>query len=90
MQSNESKHFNITLKEDEIVTFDTNIEQPAILLKVIATANATIVDALTAATGRDDIIDILVEETSALLNQIKEYGLSKNKENEGGETDESN
>ena len=90
MQSNESKHFNITLKEDEIVTFDTNIEQPAILLKVIATANATIVDALTAATGRDDIIDILVEETSALLNQIKEDGLSKTKENEGGETDESN
>ena len=90
MQSNESKHFNITLKEDEIVTFDTNIEQPAILLKVIATANATIVDALTAATGRDDIIDILVEETSTLLNQIKEDGLSKTKENEGGETDESN
>ena len=90
MQSNESKHFNITLNEDEIVTFDTNIEQPAILLKVIATANATIVDALTAATGRDDIIDILVEETSALLNQIKEDGLSKTKENEGGETDESN
>lgn len=90
MQSNESKHFNITLKEDEIVTFDTNIEQPAILLKVIATANATIVDALTAATGRDDIIDILVEETSALLNQIKEDGLSKTKEDKGGETDESN
>ena len=90
MQSNENKYFNITLKEDEILTFDTNIEQPAILLKVIATANATIVDALTAATGRDDIIDILVEETSALLNQIKEDGLSKTKEDEGGETDESN
>ena len=90
MKSKEKKYFNITLKEDEIVTFDTNIEQPAILLKVIATANATIVDALTAATGRDDIIDILVEETSALLNQIKEDGLSKTKENEGGETDESN
>lgn len=83
MQSNENKYFNITLKEDEILTFDTNIEQPAILLKVIATANATIVDALTAATGRDDIIDILVEETSALLNQIKEDGLSKTKEDEG-------
>ena len=90
MKSKEKKYFNITLKEDEIVTFDTNIEQPAILLKVIATANATIVDALTAATGRDDIIDILVEETSALLNQIKEDGLSKTKENDGGETDESN
>ena len=90
MQLNESKHFNITLKEDEIVTFDTNIEQPAILLKVIATANATIVDALTAATGRDDIIDILVEETSALLNQIKEAELNETKKDEGGETDESN
>ena len=83
MQSNENKYFNITLKEDEILTFDTNIEQPVTLLKVIATANATIVDALTAATGRDDIIDILVEETSALLNQIKEDGLSKTKEDEG-------
>lgn len=90
MQSNESKHFNITLKENEIVTFDTNIEQPAILLKVIATANATIVHALTEATGRDDIIDILVEETSALLNQIKEDKLNETKEDEGGETDESN
>ena len=90
MQSNEKKHFNITLKEDEIVTFDTNIEQPAILLKVIATANAAIVYALTKATGRDDIIDILVQETSALLNQIKEDELSKTKEDEGGETDESN
>ena len=83
MKSKEKKHFNITLKEDEIVTFDTNIEQPAILLKVIATANATIVDALTAATGRDDIIDILVEETSALLNQIKEAELNETKEDEG-------
>ena len=90
MQSNESKHFNITLKEDEIVTFDTNIEQPAILLKVIATANATIVDALTEATGRDDIIDILVEETSVVLNKIKEAESNETKEDEGGETDESN
>lgn len=90
MQSNESKHFNITLKENEIVTFDTNIEQPAVLLKVIATANATIVHALTEATGRDDIIDILVEETAALLKQIKEDELSETKEDEGGETDESN
>ena len=38
MQSNENKYFNITLKEDEILTFDTNIEQPVTLLKVIATA----------------------------------------------------
>ena len=90
MQSNENKHFNITLKEDEIVTFDTNIEQPNILLKVIATANATIVNALTEATGRDDIIDILVEETSAVLKQMKEYESDEIEENEGGETDESN
>ena len=90
MKSNENKYFNITLKEDEIVTFDTNIEQPNILLKVIATANATIINALTETTGRDDIIDILVQETSALLNQIKEDELSKTKEDEGGETDESN
>ena len=90
MQSNENKYFNITLKEDEIVTFDTNIEQPVTLLKVIATANATIVHALTKATGRDDIIDILVEETSLALKKIKEAELSKTKEDEGGETDESN
>lgn len=90
MQSNENKYFNITLKEDEILTFDTNIEQPVTLLKVIAVANATIVDALTAATGRDDIIDILVEETSAALNKIKEAELNETKEDEGGETDESN
>ena len=83
MQSNESKHFNITLDEENIVTFDTNIEQPNTLLKVIATANATIVNALTETTGRDDIIDILVQETSALLNQIKEDELSKTKEDEG-------
>ena len=85
MKSKEKKYFNITLKEDEIVTFDTNIEQPNILLKVIATANATIVDALTKATGSDDIIDILVKETFAALETLKEM-----QEDEGGETDESN
>ena len=90
MQSNEKKYFNITLKEDKILTFDTNIEQPVTLLKVIATVNATIVDALTETTGRDDIIDILVQETSVALKQMKEYESDKIEEDEGGETDESN
>ena len=72
MQSNEKKYFNIMLNEEEILTFDTNIEQPAILLKVIATANAAVIVALTKATGRDDIIDILEKETAELLKQIKE------------------
>lgn len=90
MQSNESKYFNITLKEDEILTFDTNIEQPNTLFKVIATVNATIVDALTKTTGRDDIIDILVKETAAALKQMKEYESDEIEEGEGGETNESN
>ncbi len=90
MQSNESKHFNITLNEDEILTFDTNIEQPVILLKVIAAANAIIVDALTKTTGRDDIIDILVQETAEALKQMKEYKSDEIEGNEGGETNESN
>jgi len=90
MQSSEKKHFNITLKEENIVTFDTNIEQPNTLLKVIATANATIINALTETTGRDDIIDILVQETSAVLKQMKEYESDEIEENESGETDESN
>ena len=90
MQSNENKYFNITLKEENIVTFDTNIEQPNTLLKVIVTANATIINALTETTGRDDIIDILVKETSVALKQIKEYESDEIEENEGGETDESN
>ena len=90
MQSKEKKYFNITLKEDGILTFDTNIEQPNILLKVIATANATIVDALTVATGRDDSIDILVEATSEALKQMEEYKSDETEGNEGGGTDESN
>ena len=83
MQSNENKYFNITLKEDEIVTFDTNIKQPSTLLKVIATANAIVIDDLTVTTGRDDIIDILVTVTSVALNKIKEDELSKTKEDKG-------
>ena len=90
MQSNESKYFNITLKEDEIVTFDTNIKQSGTLLKVIATANATVITALTKATGRDDIFDILVQEASVALKQMEEYKSDEIEENEGGETDESN
>ena len=83
MQSNEKKYFNITLEEENIVTFDTNIEQPNTLLKVIATANATIVYALTETTGRDDIIDILVQETAEALKQMKEYESCEIEENEG-------
>ena len=83
MQSNEEKYFNITLEEENIVTFDTNIEQPNTLLKVIATANATIVYALTETTGRDDIIDILVQETAEALKQMKEYESCEIEENEG-------
>lgn len=83
MQLNEKKYFNITLEEENIVTFDTNIEQPNTLLKVIATANATIVHALTETTGRDDIIDILVQETAVALKQMKEYESDEIEENGG-------
>ena len=85
MQSNESKYFNITLKEDEIVSFDTNIKQSGTLLKVIATANAATINILTEASGRDDIFEMLFKET---LNTLEE--LKKMQEDEGGETDESN
>ena len=85
MKSKEKKYFNITLKEDEIVTFDTNIEQPAILLKVIATANAATINILTEASGRDDIFEMLFKETLETLKELK-----KMQEDEGGETDESN
>lgn len=85
MKSKEKKHFNITLNEDEIVTFDTDIQQSGTLLKVIATANAATINILTEASGRDDIFEMLFKET---LETLKE--LSKIQEEEGGETDESN
>lgn len=85
MKSKEKKYFNITLKEDEIVTFDTNIKQSGTLLKVIATANAATINILTEASGRDDIFEMLFKETLETLQELK-----KIQEDEGGETDESN
>ena len=85
MKSKEKKHFNITLKEDDIVTFDTNIQQSGTLLKVIATANAATINILTEASGRDDIFEMLFKETLETLKELK-----KMQEDEGGETDESN
>ena len=85
MKSKEKKYFNITLKEDEIVTFDTNIKQSGTLLKVIATANAATINILTEASGRDDIFEMLFKETLDTLDELK-----KMQEDEGGETDESN
>ena len=82
MQSNEKKYFNIMLSEDEIITFDTNIEQSGTLLKVIATANAATINILTEATGREDIADMLVQATLVALDDIQKT--------EGGEADESN
>ena len=71
MKSKEKKHFNITLNEDEIVTFDTDIQQSDTLLKVIATANAATINILTEASGRDDIFEILFKETLETLNELK-------------------
>ena len=85
MKSKEKKHFNITLKEDEIVTFDTNIKQSGTLLKVIAAANAATINILTEASGRDDIFEMLFKETLGALKTLNEM-----QEDEGGETDESN
>ena len=85
MKSKEKKHFNITLEEDKIVTFDTNIKRPNTLLKVIATANAATINILTEASGRDDIFEMLFKETLETLKELK-----KMQEDEGGETDESN
>lgn len=84
MKSKEKKHFNITLKEDEIVTFDTDIQQSGTLLKVIATANAATINILTEASGRDDIFEMLFKETLETLEELKKM------QEEGGETDESN
>ena len=88
MKSKEKKYFNITLKEDDIVTFDTNIKQSVTLLKAIATANAAIINILTEATGIDDVVEILSQETLAALEKLE--ALNKMQEYEGGETDESN
>lgn len=82
MQSNEKKHFNIMLNEEDILTYDTNITKNDTLLKVIATTNAATINLLTEATGRDDVALILVHETLVALSKIRE--------DEGGETDESN
>ena len=71
MKSKEKKHFNITLKEDEIVTVDTDIQQSGTLLKVIATANAATINILTEASGRDDIFEMLFKETLETLKELK-------------------
>ena len=80
MPSKEKQHFNITLDENNIVRFDTDIAKANVLMKVIATANAATIDILTQATGRDDIADILIHETEVALIEMQK----------GGETDESN
>lgn len=80
MPSKEKQHFNITLDENDIVRFDTDITQADVLIKVIATANAATIDILTQATGRDDIADILIHETEVAFEEMKK----------GGEADESN
>lgn len=80
MPSKEKQHFNITLDENDIVRFDTDIAKADILIKVIATANAATIDILTQATGRDDIADILIHETEVAFEEMKK----------GGEADESN
>ena len=88
MKSNEKEYFNITLKEDDIITFDTNIIQPNVLLETIATANAATINILTEAICRDDVVEILSQETLAALEKLE--ALNKMQEYEGGETDESN
>ena len=80
MPSKEKQHFNITLDENDIVRFDTDIAKADVLIKVIATANAATIDILTQATKRDDIADILIHETEVALIEMKK----------GGEADESN
>lgn len=79
MPSKEKQYFNITLNDD-IVSFDTNINNAGILMKVIASTNAATIDILTQATGRDDIAEILLHETLTALDEMKK----------GGEADESN
>lgn len=80
MPSKEKQYFNITLNDD-IVSFDTNIKNAGILMKVIASINAATIDIVTRVTNRDDAAEILVSETlDALEEMIKK----------GGEADESN
>lgn len=80
MPSKEKQYFNITLNDD-MVSFDTNIKNAGILMKVIASTNAATIDIVNRATNRDDAAEILVSETlDALEEMIKE----------GGEADESN
>lgn len=80
MPSKEKQHFNITLDENDIVRFDTDIAKVDVLIKVIATANAATIDILTQVTGRDDIADILIHETEVAFEEMKK----------GSEADESN
>lgn len=70
MQLNEKKYFNITLSEDGVVSFDTNIKNSGILLKVIASANAATIDIVNRATNRDDAAEILVAETLDALEEM--------------------
>ena len=74
MQLNEKKYFNITLSEDGVVSFDTNIKNSGILLQVIASANAATIDIVNRATGRDDAAEILVKETLDALEEIVNKG----------------
>lgn len=80
MPSKEKQHFNITLDENDIVRFDTDIAKADVLIKVIATANAATINILTQTTGRDDIADILIHETEVAFEEMKK----------GDEADESN
>lgn len=74
MQSKEKRHFNITLSEEDIVSFDTDITKADVLMKVIATANAATIDILTQATKRDDIAEILIHETGIVLSEMGKGG----------------
>lgn len=74
MQSKEKRHFNITLSEEDIVSFDTDITKADVLMKVIATANAATIDILTQATKRDDIAEILIHETGVALSEMEKGG----------------
>ena len=74
MQSKEKRYFNITLNEEGIVSFDTNIKNSDILLQVIASANAATIDIVNRATGRNDTAEILVKETLDALEEIVNKG----------------